>query len=53
MFFVEAISKSGAGWPTCALSTADAVDDMYPPKLSVRFPSIGDRGPPMIAIKYL
>jgi hypothetical protein len=31
MFFVEAISKSGAGWPTIAFSAATAVADMYPP----------------------
>jgi hypothetical protein len=34
MFFVEAISKSGAGWPTIAFSAATAVAAvMYPPKL--------------------
>jgi hypothetical protein len=34
MFFVEAISKSGAGWPTIAFSAATAVAAavMYPPK---------------------
>jgi hypothetical protein len=31
MFFVEAISKSGAGWPTCALSADVPVADMLPP----------------------
>jgi hypothetical protein len=32
MFLVDAISKSGAGWPTCAFSAATAVAvAMYPP----------------------
>jgi hypothetical protein len=31
MFFVEPISKSGAGWPTIAFSAATAVAVMSPP----------------------